>query len=42
MSNREIAQALFVTEKTIETHLGRAYIKLGVRSRRQLPALLGG
>jgi DNA-binding CsgD family transcriptional regulator len=41
MSNREIAQALFVTEKTVETHLGRAYLKLGVRSRRQLPEVLG-
>jgi DNA-binding CsgD family transcriptional regulator len=41
MSNREIAQALFVTEKTVETHLGRAYLKLGVRSRRQLPEALG-
>jgi DNA-binding CsgD family transcriptional regulator len=33
MTNREIAQALFVTLKTVETHLGRAYRKLGVRSR---------
>ena len=41
MSNREIAQSLFVTEKTVETHLGRAYLKLGVRSRRQLPEVLG-
>jgi DNA-binding CsgD family transcriptional regulator len=38
-SNREAAQALFVTEKTIETHLGRAYKKLGVRSRGQLADL---
>ena len=39
-SNREIAQTLFVTEKTIETHLGRAYRKLDVSSRRQLPDVL--
>ena len=38
MTNREIAQALFVTEKTVETHLGRAFVKLGVRSRKQLAA----
>jgi ATP/maltotriose-dependent transcriptional regulator MalT len=36
MSNREIAEALFVTVKTVEWHLGHAYEKLGVRSRREL------
>ena len=39
--NREIAQALFVTEKTVETHLGKAYSKLKVRSRKELPEELG-
>ena len=39
-SNREIAQTLFVTEKTIETHLGRAFRKLDITSRRQLPDVL--
>jgi DNA-binding CsgD family transcriptional regulator len=39
-SNREIAQTLFVTEKTVETHLGRAFRKLDVSSRRQLPDAL--
>jgi DNA-binding CsgD family transcriptional regulator len=39
-TNREIAQTLFVTEKTVETHLGRAFRKLGVSSRRQLPEVL--
>ena len=29
-TNREIAQTLFVTEKTVETHLGRAFRKLNV------------
>jgi DNA-binding CsgD family transcriptional regulator len=39
-SNREIAQALFVTRKTIEAHLGAAYRKLGITSRDDLtPAL---
>jgi len=35
-TNREIAQALFVTEKTVERHLSNAYQKLGIRSRFQL------
>jgi DNA-binding CsgD family transcriptional regulator len=42
MTNREIAQTLFVTEKTVETHLGHVYTKLGISSRRQLPAELAG
>ena len=33
-SNRDIAQALFVTPKTVEVHLSNAYRKLGIRSRR--------
>ncbi len=40
-SNREIAQALFVTEKTVERHLSSAYQKLGIRSRFQLVAAIG-
>ncbi len=40
LSNREIAQALFVTQKTVETHLGRSYRKLGIRSRGQLAGRL--
>ena len=36
MTNREIAQALFVTEKTIEVHLTSSYRKLGIASRSQL------
>ncbi|HET7380784.1 MAG TPA: helix-turn-helix transcriptional regulator, partial [Gaiellales bacterium] len=39
-TNREIAQTLFVTEKTVETHLGRAFRKLDVSSRRQLSDVL--
>ena len=39
-TNREIAQTLFVTEKTVETHLGRAFRKLEISSRRQLPDVL--
>ncbi len=40
-SNPEIAQALFVTVKTVEMHLGHAYRKLGVRSRRDLAGIVG-
>jgi DNA-binding CsgD family transcriptional regulator len=36
MSNKEIAQTLFVTSKTVETHLGRAYLKLNIVRRTQL------
>ena len=39
-SNPEIAQALFVTVKTVEMHLGNAYRKLEISSRRQLAPLL--
>ncbi len=39
-SNREIAQALFVTEKTVERHLSGAYQKLEIRSRFQLTAAI--
>jgi DNA-binding CsgD family transcriptional regulator/tetratricopeptide (TPR) repeat protein len=39
-TNREIAQTLFVTEKTVETHLGRGFRKLDISSRRQLPEVL--
>ncbi|MFH8450585.1 response regulator [Streptomyces fungicidicus] len=33
LGNREIARALFVSEATVKTHLGRVYAKLGVRTR---------
>jgi DNA-binding CsgD family transcriptional regulator len=36
LTNRAIAQSLFVTEKTVELHLSNAYRKLGIRSRFQL------
>jgi DNA-binding CsgD family transcriptional regulator len=40
LANREIAQALFVTARTVETHLTHAYQKLGISSREELPAAL--
>jgi DNA-binding CsgD family transcriptional regulator len=39
-TNREAGAALFLSPKTIETHLGRVYRKVGVRSRTELAALL--
>ncbi|HEX5559390.1 MAG TPA: AAA family ATPase [Gaiellales bacterium] len=42
MSNKEVAQALFLTVKTIEVHLSSVYRKLGITSRRALPAALLG
>jgi DNA-binding CsgD family transcriptional regulator len=36
MSNRDVAEALFVSVKTVETNLTRVYRKLGIRSRAQL------
>jgi DNA-binding CsgD family transcriptional regulator len=38
LSNREIAQNLFITARTVEGHLTHAYHKLAITSREQLPA----
>jgi DNA-binding CsgD family transcriptional regulator/tetratricopeptide (TPR) repeat protein len=40
-SNREVADRLSVSVRTVEHHLRRTYTKLGVGSRSQLAALLG-
>jgi class 3 adenylate cyclase/DNA-binding CsgD family transcriptional regulator len=40
LSNREIAQALFVTLRTVEMHLSNAFRKLDISSRTQLAAAL--
>lgn len=40
LSNRQIAQHLFVTQATVETHLRHAFHKLGITSRAELPARL--
>ena len=39
-TNREIAQTLFVTQRTVEVHLTSIYRKLGISSRSQLAAAL--
>lgn len=40
VSNKEIAQSLFVTLRTVELHLSNTYRKLGIRSRQELAAAL--
>jgi DNA-binding CsgD family transcriptional regulator len=41
LTNKDIAQALFVTPKTVEVHLSSVYRKLEISSRAQLPEALG-
>jgi DNA-binding NarL/FixJ family response regulator len=41
MTNKEIAQALFVTLRTVEMHLSNSYGKLGIRARSGLGRALG-
>ena len=36
MKNREVADALFISVKTVEANLSRIFHKLGVRSRTEL------
>ena len=38
LTNREVAAALIVSQKTVEAHLARVYRKLGIRSRAELGA----
>jgi DNA-binding NarL/FixJ family response regulator len=40
ITNRQAAQTLFLTEKTVETQLAQAHTKLGIRSRLKLPLAL--
>ena len=40
LTNREIAQSLYVTPKTVEVHLSNTYRKLDIRSRRDLTAAM--
>ena len=41
LTNREIAQRLFVTVKAVQWHLRNVYRKLDVASRDELPEALG-
>jgi DNA-binding CsgD family transcriptional regulator len=40
LSNREIGQRLYLSHRTVGSHLYRAFPKLGVTSRSQLVAAL--
>jgi DNA-binding NarL/FixJ family response regulator len=40
-TNREVAQALFISPKTVEANLARVYRKLGITSRAELGARIG-
>jgi DNA-binding NarL/FixJ family response regulator len=40
LSNKQVAAKLFLSEKTVESHLSRVYAKVGVRSRVELTRAL--
>jgi DNA-binding CsgD family transcriptional regulator len=42
ITNREIARAVFMSEKTVEAHISRVYRKLGIHSRAELGAWMAG
>jgi DNA-binding NarL/FixJ family response regulator len=41
LTNRQVADQLFMSPKTVEANLDRIYRKLGIRSRAELGARLG-
>jgi DNA-binding NarL/FixJ family response regulator len=41
LTNREVADRMFIAIKTVEANLARAYRKLGIRSRAELGARMG-
>jgi DNA-binding CsgD family transcriptional regulator len=41
-TNREIARAVFMSEKTVEAHIARVYRKLGIHSRAELGKWMAG
>ncbi len=41
LTNREVAERLFVSPKTVEANLSRVYSKLGIKSRAELGRVMG-
>jgi DNA-binding CsgD family transcriptional regulator len=41
MTNRDVAAALFISPKTVEANLARAYRKLGIKTRAELGRIIG-
>jgi DNA-binding CsgD family transcriptional regulator len=41
MTNRDVAAALFISQKTVEANLSRIYRKLDIRSRAELGRIVG-
>jgi DNA-binding NarL/FixJ family response regulator len=41
MTNRDVAAALFISRKTVESNLSRIYCKLGIKTRAELGRLSG-
>jgi len=41
LSNRQIAERLTITERTVETHLERAFARLDIGSRAELACMVG-
>ncbi len=41
LSNPQVAQELFISRRTVESHLASAYTKLGIANRRELAGALG-
>ena len=41
MTTRDVAAALFISPKTVETNLARIYRKLGIKSRAELGRVIG-
>ena len=42
LTNRQVAATVYISPKTVEVHLSRAYRKLGIRSRAELGAQMAG
>ena len=42
MTNRQVADQLYMSERTVQTHLETVFRALGIRSRTMLPLVIGG